>query len=64
MSARTSALDGVPFGVCTSVVVIQSGVPEGTRFWKKFGPSAPSGKRCISVGRPRISAMKGPATAR
>ncbi len=47
----TSARDGVPFGVCTMVVCSQSGAPSGIRFWKKFEPCAPFGKRCSSTGR-------------
>ena len=33
MSAMTSALEVVPFGVDTSTVSSQSGAPGGTRFW-------------------------------
>ena len=63
-SAATSALDGVPLTVSTIVVCSQSGAFLGTRFWKKFGPPAPSGNRCISVGRPPMARMIGSATAR
>ena len=52
MSARTSAREVVPLGVETMVVCSHSGAFSGTRFWKKELPSAPFGKRCISVGRP------------
>ena len=37
--------DVVPFGVETTVVWSQLGAPEGTRFWKKDFPPAPSGNR-------------------
>ena len=53
-SAITSARDSVPLGVCTIVVCSHSGAPSGMRFWKKFEPRAPLGKRCSSTGRSSI----------
>ena len=64
MSARTSALAVVPFGVSTIVVSSHSGAPSGTRFWKNELPSAPWGKRCMSAGRPPEARRNGSATAR
>src|SRR5918992_4964071 len=64
MSARTSAREVVPFGVLTIVVCSHSGALSGTRFWKNELPSAPLGKRCISVGRPPAARRSGSATAR
>ena len=64
MSARTSAREVVPFGVLTIVVWSHSGALSGTRFWKKELPSAPWGKRCMSVGRPPAARRSGSATAR
>ncbi len=58
MSAATSARDGVPLTVCTVVVCSHSGAFSGTRFWKKDGPPAPFGKRCMSTGRPPIAAQQ------
>ena len=63
-SAATSACDGVPLTVLTVVVCSQSGISFGTRFWKKLGPPAPSGKRCISTGRPPIVRMSDSSMAR
>ena len=63
-SATTSAREVVPFGVLTVVVCSQSGADFGTRFWKKFEPLAPSGKRCMSVGRPPIVRITGSAKRR
>jgi hypothetical protein len=51
-------------GVLTIVVCSHSGAVSGTRFWKNELPSAPCGKRCISVGRPPATARSGSATAR
>ena len=62
-SAATSARDGVPLTVSTVVVCSHSGALSGTRFWKKFGPPAPFGKRCMSTGRPPIARISGSATA-
>ena len=42
-SAATMALDRVPLGVLTTVVVSHLGAPLGTRFWKNDLPEAPSG---------------------
>ena len=64
MSASTSARDVVPFGVETIAVCSHSGAESGTRFWKNELPSAPCGKRCISVGRPPAARISGSATAR
>ena len=55
-SAMTSARDCVPFGVLTMVVCSQSGALSGIRFWKKFEPADPLGKRCSSTGRSAIAA--------
>ena len=44
MSATTSALEVVPFGVVTVVVSSHVGAPEGTRFWKKDLPGGTVGK--------------------
>ena len=63
-SATTMASDVVPFGVDMTVVCSHSGAPFGTRFWKNDLPSAPSGNRCMSVGRPPIERMIGSATRR
>ena len=65
-SAASSASEVVPFGVETIVVCSHSGVPLDfdTRFWKKFGPPAPSGKRCSSTGRPPIARISGSPTRR
>ena len=49
----------VPLGVLTTDVSSQSGRSLGTRFWKKFEPSTPLGKRCMSTGRPRIAVIRG-----
>ena len=62
-SAATSARDGVPLTVSTVVVSSHSGALSGTRFWKKDGPPAPFGKRCMSTGRPPIARISGSATA-
>ena len=62
-SSLTRALDVVPLGVLTTMVVSQSGAPLGTRFWKNDFPLAPSGKRCMRVGRPAIVRISGSATA-
>ena len=59
MSASTSAREVVPFGVLTTVVSSHSGADSGTRFWKNELPSAPFGKRCISVGRPPAARRSG-----
>ena len=64
MSAITIARDVVPFGVDTIVVCNQSGALSGIRFWKKFEPVTPFGKRCSSVGRSRTVRMIGVSTAR
>ena len=53
----------VPLGVVTTVVCSQSGAPEGTRFWKKDLPPAPSGNRWSMAGRPKAVTASGPATA-
>ena len=63
-SAATSARDVVPLGVLTVVVSSHSGADFGMRFWKNDGPSAPSGNRCNSTGRPRVARMIGSATRR
>ena len=63
-SATTSASERVPFGVDTIEVSSQSGREAGTRFWKKLLPSTPSGKRCISTGRPPIARITGSPTVR
>jgi hypothetical protein len=54
----------VPLGVDTVVVCSQSGAFLGTRFWKKDGPPAPSGKRWSSTGRPPMVRISGSATRR
>ena len=64
MSATTSALDVVPFGVDTMVDCSQSGAPFGMRFWKKDLPVAPSGKRCSMAGRPAGRVEEVAATSR
>ncbi len=64
MSAGTSAREVVPLGVLTTVVCSHSGAFSGTRFWKKELPSAPFGKRCSSIGRPRTPRRNGSSTAR
>jgi hypothetical protein len=63
-SAATMARDGVPLTVWTVVVSSQSGASLGTRFWKNDGPPAPSGNRCMRVGRPPMARMIGSSTAR
>ncbi len=63
-SATTSAFDVVPFGVDTTAVCSQSGAFLGTRFWKKDGPVAPCGWRCIRTGRPAIARISGSWIAR
>ena len=62
-SRATRALEVVPLGVLTTIVSSQSGAPLGTRFWKKDLPLAPSGKRCMRVGRPTMVRMSGSSTA-
>ena len=63
-STATRALDVVPFGVLTTVVVIHGAAFVGaTRFWKNELPVAPFGKRWRSTGRPPIVARSGSATA-
>ena len=57
------ARDSVPFTVATVVVSSQSGALSGIRFWKKFGPVAPFGKRCSSVGRSRTVRIRASPTA-
>ena len=57
------AFEVVPFGVLTMVVSNHGGAPFGTRFWKNDLPDAPSGNRCIRVGRPPMAAISGPSTA-
>ena len=64
MSAITIARDVVPFGVDTIVVCSHSGALSGIRFWKKFEPVTPFGKRCSNVGRSRTVRMIGSSTAR
>ena len=64
MSATTRAFDVVPLGVLIVVVCNHFGAPLGTRFWKNDLPEAPSGKRCIMVGRPPMVAMMGSETVR
>ena len=63
-STATRAREVVPFGVLTIVVCSQSGADFGTRFWKNDDPPAPSGKRCMSVGRPPIVRISGSANRR
>ena len=64
-STATSALEVVPFGVDTTVVVSHGSAAVGaTRFWKNDGPVAPCGNRCSSTGRPPMAAISGSATAR
>ena len=63
-SSITRASDVVPFGVVTMVVASQSGRDLGTRFWKKLPPPTPSGKRCMSTGRPPMARMAASSTDR
>ena len=64
MSAMTIARDVVPLGVDTTVVWSHSGALSGIRFWKKFCPVTPFGKRWSSVGRSRTVRMIGSSTVR
>src|SRR5262249_1383881 len=62
--APAGAREVGPSGGPTTVVPSQWGADFGPRFWKKFEPLAPSGKRCMSVGRPPIVRITGSANRR
>ena len=64
ISATTSALEVVPFGVVTVVVHSHDGAPGGTRFWKNELPVAPLGNRCSMAGRPPAVLSNASATSR
>ena len=51
-SSATRALEVVPLGVLTTIVVSQSGAPLGTRFWKNDLPLGAVGEALHEGGAP------------